>query len=498
MTAVCSAFFSRLFRPFVFCSALLGAAAASDSAMAIDPFFPTFGNNGIDVLHYNIELDVDPVSGQVNARTGLVMRAERRLSSFTLDLHALAVSQVTINGQAADFAQADDKLTITPRRLIAQGSFLWVSVTYAGVPDPLPDPTAPADELFLGWFKHRKSTYVVSEPVGASTFFPANDEPTDKATYTFAITVPHGYTGVANGWFVGSKPLGSKRRFSWAMLQPMTTWLATVHVNKFNLDVSRAADGTLIRVYSPEDLPETHVESYAKVGEMLPYMEEKIGKYPFASYGSVVVKDPILYYALETQAMSTFPQGRNPPGEDLVAHEFAHQWFGNSVSVKKWEDLWLAEGTATYFEVLWTHREDPAAFDAAMLDIYDYVADQEIGPAVVEKPEEMFTDRTYYRGAAALYALRQKVGDRIFFTILRHFAQDNRGGNVTSEDFIRTAARFSGDGSVRPLLEAWLYDTAVPALPSMANRVIRKNVPRPDLVGSRCGRGSHRGAPASC
>ena len=104
---------------------------------------------------------------------------------------------------------------------------------------------------------------------------------------------------------------------------------------------------------------------------MLPFFERLVGPYPFESYGSVVVDDPVLYYALETQAMSTFPLGA--PTEEVVAHELAHQWFGNSASVAKWEDLWIAEGAATYFEVLWPNRNDPAAFDAAMRDIYDYV-----------------------------------------------------------------------------------------------------------------------------
>ncbi|MBL8413202.1 MAG: M1 family metallopeptidase [Propionivibrio sp.] len=487
------------FRPLIGCWLALALACGTGPALAIDPFFPTFGNNGIDVIHYNIDLDVDPVSGQLDGKTAIMIRAQKRLSSFKLDLHALAVSNVKINGIAAGFSQADDKLTITPDGPIPAGSIFWLGINYGGVPDPLIDPTASSDELFLGWFKYQDATYAVSEPVGASSFFPVNDEPTDKASYTFGITVPAGYTGVANGFFVGSKPLGSKRRFEWTMLEPMTSWLATVHVNKFELDLTHAPDRTPIRVYAPAGVPQSHIDVYAKAGPMIAYFETLIGRYPFASYGSVIVEDPLLYYALETQAMSTFPAGTNPPDEVLVAHELAHQWIGNSISVAKWEDLWIAEGSATYFEVLWKNRHNRAAFEDDMLAIYDFVADQQVGPAVVDAPDQMFSDRTYYRGAATLYALRLKVGDSSFFNILRHFVQDNRGGNITSEDFIRTAVHFSGDGSVRPLLHAWLYDDAVPALPSSASRAAKRGpVARPDIVGGRCGRGSHRGSPANC
>lgn len=195
------------------CWAVLCLALSAGPALAIDPFFPTFGNNGIDAIHYDLDLDVDPSSGKVDGEASILINAQKRLNNFTLDLHALTVSKVTVNGVAAGFSLADDKLTISPNGPIPSGGVFWLSVSYGGVPDPLPDPTAPHDALFLGWFKYKKATYVVSEPVGASTFFPVNDEPTDKASFTMGVTVPTGYTSVANGFFVGSKPIGAKRRF---------------------------------------------------------------------------------------------------------------------------------------------------------------------------------------------------------------------------------------------------------------------------------------------
>jgi aminopeptidase N len=477
-------------------------AAAAGSAFAIDPFFPTFGNLGIDVQHYNIDLDVDPVSGRIIGNTSLAIEAVKSLTSFSLDLHSLDVSQVRVNGRQAQFTQSKDKLTIKSFGTIAKGREFAVQVRYAGVPDPLADPTTPG--ALLGWFKYKNSSYVVSEPVGASTFFPANEDITDKATYTFGITVPFNYAGVANGAPVGRFNLGAKTRYQWAMLQPMQAWLATVHVNKFNVRTTRTSKGIPVRTYYPDGVPASHVDRYQLAAEMIPYFESKIGRYPFSSYGTVVTQDPALTYYLETQAISVFPAEAPDPAaptdEGIVAHELVHQWFGNSVSVSRWEDLWFAEGLATYFEVLWPNRDDPAAFDAAMLEIYDSVVADEIGPAVVDAPDQLFSERTYNRGGSAIYALQLKVGQPMLFKILRRFLNQNRNGTITSADFINTAVKVSGDPSVRPLLRAWLYETPVPSLPgtAVAARATAKRAPAAKLAAARCGRSLHRGAPQEC
>jgi aminopeptidase N len=477
----------------------LATGMAASPAAAIDPFFPSFGNNGINVIHYDLDLEVAPGPGTLDGSAELSIIAQERLEELSLDLAGLGVSRVTVNGVPAVFEQANDKLIVMPREPIRRGSVFKLSVAYAGKPDPIPDPTAPGSDLELGWFTYGNASYVVSEPVGASTFYPSNDEPTDKARFSITVTVPADYTAAANGVLRSVWTTGSEKRFRWEMRQPMTTWLATVHVNQFRLQLTRAANGTPIRVYYTDATPLADVDGYALSGEILTWMEELVGPYPFRSYGSVVVDDPLLYYALETQAMSTFPLGT--ADEATVAHEVAHQWFGNSASIARWEDLWIAEGTATYFEVLWPNRDDPAAFDAEMLAIYDYVAANDIGPAVVESPEEMFTDRTYLRGASALYALRQEVGDRTFFRILRTFVTAYRGRNATSRDFIKLAVLVSGRRPVAPLLHAWLYDEAVPALAGHAGETaLREEGPAlpPDVMGLRCGRGAHRGAPATC
>ncbi|MGH6901351.1 MAG: M1 family peptidase, partial [Geminicoccaceae bacterium] len=237
-------------RRFARLSALaLATGMGASPATAIDPFFPTFGNNGIDVIHYDLDLEVAPGPGTLDGSAKLLIIAQKRLKEFSLDLASLDVSRVTVNRVPADFEQVDDKLIVMPREPIRRGSGFRLSVAYAGRPDPIPDPTAPGTDIELGWFTDGDASYVVSEPVGASTFYPANDEPTDKATFSIAVTVPADYTAAANGVLRSIRTTGSKKRFRWDMRQPMTSWLATVHVNQFKLQLTRAADGTPIRVY---------------------------------------------------------------------------------------------------------------------------------------------------------------------------------------------------------------------------------------------------------
>lgn len=446
--------------------ALAVALWSARPSQAIDDFFPAFGNDGYDVQHYDLALDVNPRSHRIDKGEAVLMiRATSQLERLSLDLTGLQVSRVLVNEQPATFTRIAGKLHIEAPVVIPRGQRFKVAIDYRGKPSALDDPTAADPDLLkLGWLTWKRVSYVLSEPIGASTWYPVNDQPTDKASYRISITVDKPFDAVSNGELLSVTTVGSRRRFVWEQKEPMASFLAMADVGRWRLETLRGGGKSIpIRLYTMSRTPPETVAALRQTPAMLALFEELVGPYPFRSYGSVVIGDPDLYYAFENQGMSTFPA--EDISEATVAHELAHQWFGNSVTIAEWRDLWLGEGFATYFEYLWLYRDDRRALNGELRRLYNAVKAANIGPAVVSRPEDMFAPNTYDRGALTLHALRQRVGDDSFFRILKAYHARYAGGNATSADFIALATQESGDPGVEQQLRAWLYDQALPPLP---------------------------------
>jgi aminopeptidase N len=299
----------------------------------------------------------------------------------------------------------------------------------------------------------------VSEPIGAATWFPSNDVPTDKATFRFAITVRDGLTAAANGELVSSEGNGDgSLTWVWEMDDPMATYLATVVIDEFTILREDGPDGIELRSVVPEGAEGRYRNINALHAEMLEYFVELFGPYPFDEYGLVIVDAP-LGFALETQTLSIFAVGTGD--ENTVAHELAHQWFGNSVTLASWSDIWLNEGFATYAAALWETGDD---VDEQMRSLQRQLAGD---TTHLRDPGagRLFDGPIYARGALTLHALRLEVGDDAFFEILRTWADINAGGNASTDDLLALAADVSGDDDLAAVLEPWLDGSPLPELP---------------------------------
>lgn len=333
-------------------------------------------------------------------------------------------------------------------------------MAYAGVPQPVVDSSNLGR---YGFIPTPDGAFVACEPNGARTWFPGNDHPADKATFDFEITVPKGVTALANGELTGKpQTSGDLTTFKWREAHPMATYLATATVGRFQLREGKTPGG--IRALAAVDPKFTRSldKLYKLSAEITDYWGTVFGRYPFSSTGGVI-DDFTAGYALENQTKPLY--GGFDPGEDIIAHELAHQWFGNSLSIERWRDLWLNEGFATYAEWLWAEHNGTGTADASFRAFYERPAKDPIWtyPPGRAKPSDLFNESVYNRGAMTLHALRGAIGDETFFKLLKTWTSEHQYGNVTTEQFVTLAERLSGK-QLDTLFDTWLFQPGRPAI----------------------------------
>ncbi|MFF0015531.1 M1 family metallopeptidase [Streptomyces sp. NPDC005374] len=442
--------------------ALLGAAAPSPtgSSGVGDPYFPLSGNGGYHVGHYDLTLRYDPGSGHLDGKAVLTARATQRLGRFDLDFKGLTVTGLTVDHTKAGFRRDGQELVVTPKRALGKGERFTVTVTYQGKPGPVTDPDGSPD----GWIPTDDGAFVAGEPQGAMTWFPSNSHPTDKSSYDFTITVPKGHTAVANGVLLSERTAHAKTTFRWRQSEPMAAYLATATVGKFTVQQYTTRDG--IRVYNAVDSREAAAAApvLKKLPSVLEWEAKLFGPYPFRAAGSIVDHAPNVGYALETQSRPVYDRA---PDLSTLVHENAHQWFGDSVSLTSWKDIWLNEGFATYTEWLYAEQHGGDSAQKTFDDLYAKPASDglwEFPPGDPGSGANIFGTPVYARGAMALHVLRTTVGDPAFFRILRAWAAEHRDGHGTTAQFERLAERVSGK-KLDSLFQTWVYAPGKPNRP---------------------------------
>ncbi|GIL27630.1 M1 family metallopeptidase [Actinocatenispora comari] len=429
-----------------------------------DPYYPDYGNGGYRISHYDLDLDYQPGNDHLAGTATLTGVATQYLTRFDLDF-ALTTDAVTVNGRPARFDRSGDhELVLTPTRALHTGQRMVVQVRYHGIPSTV------VAEGFTSWMRTDDGAVAANEPEISWWWYPSNDHPLDKASYAIDVTVPTGYQAISNGILAGRHPAGhGTTTWRWRESRPMATYLAVLAVGHYDLDTSTDAHGRPVIEAYDQGLSAAHAKNArASVGltaSVIDWESSVFGPYPFDALGGIVPNHEA-GFALEDQTrpmygLDFFESAADPY---VVVHENAHQWFGDSVSVHHWSDIWLNEGFAGYTEWLWSeHTGAGSALSVALADYDSHPADDPLWSVKVGDPgaKHQFSDAVYDRGAMTLQALRNVVGDRTFFTILRTWASTHRYGNGSIPQFEWLAERLSGR-DLSQLFDTWLFTTGKP------------------------------------
>jgi aminopeptidase N len=435
-----------------------------------DPYFPRAGNGGYDVIGYDIQIRYDPPTDRLEGHTTITARATQDLSRFNLDLRLPATS-VTVDDQPAEIRQDGGELQVTPAAPVRASQPMTVRVDYTGMPSSIPggareDPP---------WMRTADGAVVAGEPESAAWWYPSNDHPSDKATVAVTVTVPAGVEAISNGALLGGpEPAGSGwETWRWKANEPMATYLVFVAIGQYDIVRRDTPFGPYLAAYAQGLDPQIAADartSLEQTPEIIRSLSEIFGPYPFGNLGGVVPDAPTMSFALETQTRPVYGPVFFVVGADasVVVHELAHQWFGDSVSVRQWRDIWLNEGFATYAEWLYAERTGGLSAQQTAAQTYAlYPADADFWQTTPGNPgtaAKVLTRAVYTRGAMALQALREKVGDADFFTALRTWTTERRGGNGAVEDFLAVLERVSGE-QVDDVAQAWLFSPTRPPAP---------------------------------
>ncbi|MBA3866797.1 MAG: M1 family metallopeptidase [Solirubrobacterales bacterium] len=438
--------------------ALLAAPLAGAANDAGEPFFPRAGSRAFDVAHYEVSLAYRPAKRSLEATTTIEAKATRGLKRFSLDLDGLTVTRVTVDGVRAAFGRGRDKLKIVPKTPPAKGERFTVVVDYHGHPRRVVD----TDGSSEGWIVTPDGAFGVGEPQGTPAWIPCNNVLYDKARFSFHLTVPARLSGVANGRLTSVTSHGGRRTFEWVESQPMATYLALVDIGAGRLTGS-TIDGLPSWTLIDPALAKRSRNALAQLPEIVRFESSIYGPYPFDAAGSVVDNAPKLGYALETQ---TRPIYAFAPDLTTVVHETAHQWFGDSVGLRRWPNIWLNEGFATWTEWYYAERHGGRSARQIFTKLYRVPASD---TAFWEPPaghpgqsKNLFTTSTYVRGAMTLEALRLQIGTKKMLKVLRLWATDQRHATGDIDQFTTLAEEVSGQ-DLKPLFRRWLDSRGKPA-----------------------------------
>lgn len=454
-------------------TALLGAGLPAPEPLGVgDRLFPHLGNPGYDVRAYDISFRYGGANSEpLQTRTVIEadVTAQDGLPRFNLDFTSGEVRSVRVGGRSARFERAGEDLVVTPSETVRKGERMRIVVRHTS-------PTRAAADG--GWVRTRDGLAMANQPDAAHHVFPGNDHPSDKARFTFHVTAPSELTVVAGGRLQSRTRRGENTRWTYRVARPMATELAQVSIGRSHVRRAKGPHGLPLRDVMPAGDREKLRPWLEKTPGQMKWLERKLGRYPFETYG-LLIADARTGFAMETQTLSLFEKNlftsRSLPSwhkEAVMVHELAHQWLGNSVTPRTWDDLWLNEGHATWYEWLYGAERGGPSLTARAREAYkksDGWRKRHGPPAKLRAVDpgnrtDIFRKSVYDGSAVALYALRKKIGKEDFARLQREWVTQHSDGNATTADFVRLAGAVAKK-DLSGFLKDWLYGKKTPPMP---------------------------------
>jgi aminopeptidase N len=433
-----------------------------------DSYYPAKGDPSIDTLHYGLHLRWDRKARVLRGVAAIRLRAAQNNRAIHLDLsRRLHVTRVRVDGHRVHARHDGHHLVVsTP---IHQGERRTVRVSYRGTPGPVTAPGSRADAHRVGMqVVGHGQLRTMQEPFGAFTWYPVNDQPSDKALYDVRVSAPRGWLGVSNGRLAARRVVHGRTVTRWTNRAPMSSYLVTLAVGPYRRYHQTGPHGLPISYWVPRDRPGllTWLRDTTPTG--LRWLERQLGRYPFDRVGIVVVPG---MSAMETQTLVTLGAQEYWSGRrrvrTVVVHELAHQWYGDTVTPRDWRDVWMNEGMATYQQYRWLSAQakhpdrswrrtvsDWAAFDQEYRDAY--------GPPGAYDRHEFGSTNVYYPVALMWEHLRRRLGDARFNRLVRAWPQTHRHSNADREELISWFEARSGE-ELSAFFDRWLSSTRSPA-----------------------------------
>ncbi|HHE46576.1 MAG TPA: M1 family peptidase, partial [Bacteroidetes bacterium] len=416
-------------------------------------------SHSYDALHLAVELVPDLEGMSFTAEVTMTARImEDDLETLPMDHLMLTIDSVWVDGENADFSANASSLTITLPEAAAEGDTLSVRVAYHG--------RIRADNSFGGMMYNEGSDvlFTFGEPYRTRAWIVCYDKPFDKVTSEIAVTMDNSYHVVSNGSLSEVEDVGDDlSRTVWSNDYPISTYLISVCAHPYLvIDLGGAGrNDTPVNLWVYPQDSAAAMSSMGRTPDMIEYFEDRFGPFPFDKYDAA---EASIAANMEHQTATTMTEGvirSGPVNEWVVAHELAHQWWGDMVGPLTFKEIWLNEGLASYSHMLWFGHEDEELFRRGMdqIALAYFQEDRSRRYPIWDPPVRyLFGTAVYYKGAWVLHMLRRKIGDELFFETLRTYLDNPalRYGNVESDDFIAVCNSVTGE-DLDSWFHQWLY-----------------------------------------